>query len=547
MSAGTDRPVRRLFAGGPIHPVAGPDRPQAIAVAGATLLEVGSLADCRDALGRGYQEVDLAGATLVPGFVDAHCHPLMLGQTATWVDVSPARAPDIPALVKLLRQQAALLRPGEPLRAYGYNHRALPERRHPTAADLDRAATDREIYVMNQSGHGGVLNTAGLARHRITASTPDIPGGHLGRDAAGHPDGLVMDAACDLLTGDGGVKLGRHGPNLHLPPAPGEAARWLDDAQGAFLSAGVTSLVDAQVSQRELTAYTAALAKGRLQVRVGMRIISSYLPELLGLGLTGPFGGDLLDVTGVKIYADGTLGGWTAWFPCGYHGEEQTTGLLYHTPHELADIIASAHLAGLPTGTHAQSPDGIGLVVAAIEQVRIRLGHQVRHTVEHCGLPTPELVHRMAHAGIQPVMQPAHHASFGDGVLAAVGEELGQRYNPAGDYAALGLLPALSSDAPVTPPDPLAAIQAAITRTTGAGVPLGGSQLRLDPATALAAHTIAAARAAGKANRVGSLEPGKLADLTILDTDPVAAAPQQLASIQVTQTWIGGTLRYQRT
>ena len=205
MSAGTDRPVRRLFAGGPIHPVAGPDRPQAIAVAGATLLEVGSLADCRDALGRGYQEVDLAGATLVPGFVDAHCHPLMLGQTATWVDVSPARAPDIPALVKLLRQQAALLRPGEPLRAYGYNHRALPERRHPTAADLDRAATDREIYVMNQSGHGGVLNTAGLARHRITASTPDIPGGHLGRDAAGHPDGLVMDAACDLLTGDGGV------------------------------------------------------------------------------------------------------------------------------------------------------------------------------------------------------------------------------------------------------------------------------------------------------------------------------------------------------
>ena len=77
-------------------------------------------------LGRGYQEVDLAGATLVPGFVDAHCHPLMLGQTATWVDVSPARAPDIPALVKLLRQQAALLPPGEPLRAYGYNHRASP-------------------------------------------------------------------------------------------------------------------------------------------------------------------------------------------------------------------------------------------------------------------------------------------------------------------------------------------------------------------------------------------------------------------------------------
>jgi hypothetical protein len=540
------RPARLLFAGGPIRPVAGPDLPEAVAVAGDTLLEIGSLADCRDALGRGGQEVDLAGATLIPGFVDAHCHPLMLGQTSTWVDVSPARAPDIPAMIKLLRQHAALLPPGSPLRAYGYNHRALPERRHPTAADLDQAAADREIYVMNQSGHGGVLNTAGLARCGITTGTPDITGGHIGRHADGRPDGLIMDAACDLLTGADGVKLGHHGPNLHLPPAPGEAARWLDNAQRAFLAAGVTSLVDAQVSRRELTAYTAALAAGRLQVRVGLRVISSYLPELTALGLTRPLGGNLLDVTGVKIYADGTLGGWTAWFPCGYHGEEQTTGLLYHTPHELAGIIASAHLAGLPTGTHAQSPDAIGLVVDAIEQVQARLGRHVRHTVEHCGLPTPELVHRMARAGIQPVMQPAHHASFGDGVLAAVGEELGQRYNPAGDYAALGLLPALSSDAPVTPPDPLAAIQAAITRTTGAGVPLGGSQLRLDPASALAAHTIAAARAAGKASRVGSLEPGKLADLTILDTDPVTAAPQHLGSIQVTQTWIGGTLRYQR-
>jgi predicted amidohydrolase YtcJ len=540
------RPARMLIAGGPIRPVAGPGLPQAVAVTGDTLIEVGSLADCRDALGRGYQEVDLAGATLVPGFVDAHCHPLMLGQTGTWVDVSPARAPDIPALVKLLRQQAAVLPPGEPLRAYGYNHRALPERRHPTAADLDQAATDREIYVMNQSGHGGVLNTAGLTRCRITASTPDIAGGHIGRDASGRPDGLVMDAACDLLTGDNGVKLGRHGPNLHLPPAPGEAARWLDDAQRAFLAAGVTSLVDAQVSQRELTAYTQALAMSRLQVRVGIRVISSYLPELLGLGLTGPFGGDLLDVTGVKIYADGTLGGWTAWFPCGYHGEAETTGLLYHTPQELADIIARAHLAGLPTGTHAQSPGAIGLVVDAIEQVQARLGRQVRHTVEHCGLPTPELVRRMTRAEIQPVMQPAHHASFGDGVLAAVGEQLGQRYNPAGDYAALGMLPALSSDAPVTPPDPLGAIRAAIVRTTGAGTLLGGSQLRLDPAGALAAHTIAAARAAGKAHRVGSLEPGKLADLTVLDADPVTAAPEHLGDIRVTQTWVGGTLRYQR-
>mgnify|MGYP001166140278 CR=1 FL=1 len=267
----------------------------------------------------------------------------MLGQTATWVDVSPARAPDIPALVKLLRQQAAVLPAGEPLRGYGYNHRALPERRHPTAADLDLAATDREIYVMNQSGHGGVLNSAGLARCGITAATPDIPGGHIGRYPGGRPDGLVMDAACDLLTGDGGVKLGPHGPNLHLPPGPGEAARWLADAQRAFLAAGVTSLVDAA-------------------------------------------------------------------------GRDRREDLRGRHPRRLDGLVP----VRLPRG-----------------------GRQHRSAVPHAG------------------RTGRHH------------------------------------------------------------------------------------RAAGTADRVGSLEPGKLADLTVLDGDPADA--EQLASVRVAQTWVGGTLRYQRT
>ena len=124
------------------------------------------------------------------------------------------------------------LPPGVPLRAYGHDYRRIPEFRHPTAADLDQAASDREIYVMNVSGHGGVLNSFGLATHGITAETPDVDGGHIGRGPDGRPDGLVWDAACDLLTGDDGVKIGRHGPNIHLPEPPTRLAEMLRGRRG---------------------------------------------------------------------------------------------------------------------------------------------------------------------------------------------------------------------------------------------------------------------------------------------------------------------------
>ena len=208
--------------------MARPSRVEAVAVRGHRILAVGSVAECRDALGRDHRELDLGGRCLLPGFVDAHCHPLMLAQPSSWVDASVEAAPSIAALVALLRRHAATLPPGLPLRAYGHDYRAIPEFRHPTASDLDGAATDREIYVMNVSGHGGVLNSFGLAVHDINAATPDVDGGRIGRDPDGRPDGLVWDAACDLLTGPDGVKIGRHGPNIHLPEPPARMAHLLD-------------------------------------------------------------------------------------------------------------------------------------------------------------------------------------------------------------------------------------------------------------------------------------------------------------------------------
>ncbi len=521
-----------------------PGRVEAVAVRGDRIVAVGSLAECRAALGNHATEVDLAGRCLMPGFVDAHCHPLMLAQTSEWLDASPEAAPTIEALVELLRARATELPSGVSLMAYGHDYRRIPEFRHPTAADLDRAASDREIYVMNVSGHGGVLNTFGLAAHHITADTPDVDGGHIGRGANGVPDGLVWDAACDLLTGDDGVKVGRHGPNIHLPESPGRLARLLDDAQAMFLRAGVTTVVDAQVTRREMATYLRAQATGGLRLRIEMLVLSSLLDDVLHLGIVERLGSDWCAIAGIKLYADGSLGAGTAWFPEGYPGQPEQRGQLYHEPTEYASLVQRAHAAGLQTATHAQSPDAIGIVLDALAAAQRSTSRtDARHRIEHCGLPTDAQIDRMAQLGVVPVVQPGHHEAYGDGVIRSVGLERGQRYNPIGSFTRAGLHVALSSDAPVSPPQPLRAVRAAVDRRTVAGTVLGGPELRVDVHTALRAHTLDAAYAVHRERAVGSLEVGKLADLVVLSADPLAVDLAALDSIAVQETWVGGVRR----
>lgn len=519
----------------------------AMLIGGGQVLAVGTITDAEAvAADRGLNpvHVDFPQATIVPGFIDPHAHPLMYGQLHTWIDVSPDAATSIPEIIEILRQESAKLPSGMPIRGYGYEQRNLVERRHPTRRELDEVSRDREVYIMNASGHGGVVNTFTFEKFGVTRNTPNPEGGEFFRDSEGELTGELSDAACNILTGLDGVKIGHHGPNFHLGDEAAEHQRQLDIVQSEFLKGGVTAIGDAQVSKREFAAYLGMADRGGLQIRVSMYFLSHLLDAVLGLGLTGPFGNAFLSAAGIKLYADGTLGGWTAYFPDGYLGDPCRTGQLYHSPEEYSELLRRAHDAGLQTATHAQSPIAIKMVVDAIETAMAeRPDTDARHRIEHCGLPDPAEVIRMAQLGIRPVNQTQHYYNWGEGVEQAIGTP-GERFNPLGEFRDAGVPITLSSDAPVAEPRPLEAIQAAVTRITRRGRKLGPDSLRISVEEALRAHTLEGAITLGRDNELGSLAVGKRADFTVLEADLLEVPGDEIATISVLETWVDGVCRY---
>ena len=544
-----------IFAGGPVHTMGLPATVEAVRVDGRRITAAGGLAEVRT-LGDA-DVVDLNGRCLMPGFVDAHTHPLMHGQCTSWADLSAAASVD--EVVKLLREhgrapgaeaRAAIRTPGAEARAairapgagaraairgFGYDQHRLAEDRHPTAADLDRVAADRAVVIMHTSGHGYVANSHALAQAGITAATPTPPGGLIDRDDDGNPLGRVFDSACDLLTGPSGVKIANHGPNFHLPDEPEALDARLDEAQESFLAAGITTVGDCQVTDREMTNYLRARDTGRLRIRVCMYVLSSHVDGLRRLGINSTLGDERLAIAGVKHYADGSLISGTAYLPCGCGA---THGYLYHGDGELEDLLAASSRAGLQTATHAQGPDAIETVLRGLERAP---RPELRHRIEHCGFPTDDQIERMARLGIVPVPQPTQVYRYGDGVRRDH-PELAERMYASGMFRDAGLPVVLSSDAPVTAPDVPMACWSAETRLTSAGHVLG-AEAQVTRREAFEGYTTGGALALRRTD-VGAISPGMLADFAMLNNDPLAVPTDRLPDISVDQTWMNGQLAW---
>lgn len=535
------------FLGGEVHTVDANDRIcEAVLVEDGVVTAAGRTDEVTPRVPRGAEIVDMAGKSLLPGFIDAHCHPTMIGTALAQIDARYPQVASVESLVEAVAHRAAQTPAGQWVRGWGLDHDKFPGEEAPTRWDLDQVSPDHPVWILHVSGHHALVNSRALQLAGIGDDVADPVGGRFVRDAAGRPTGLLLDSAQQVVMASP-VQVGHHGPSTGIYEAPvEELVTAIERAYREFLRAGITSAVDAQVTGRELRAYIEARKQGRLAVRTTCMMLSNHLDDFEHLGLCGPLGDDRLALGPMKLYSDGALSGSTAVFTDPYQHEEGFHGVSYWAPEELTDLVGRAHRLGLQVGIHAQGDAGIRTAVDAIERALDELPRDDhRHRIEHFGAPAPAEIERVARLEIIPVSNPRFVYEVGDTFWDNLGEERARHTYPLGSELRAGARVVFGSDTPVSSFEPLGIIWAAMTRRT-----LGGREMiaedRLSFEQALRACTIDAAFSIRQESSRGSIEPGKLADLVVVDGPLSGASPDDVRRREVAMTVVGGEIAWRR-
>ena len=507
-----------------------PERPRvsAVTVAGDRFVATGSDSEMRSLLAPGGREVDLLGATVVPGFIDAHIHFLSYGLSLQEIDLSGASTLDS-ALEKVGRR-AADTEPGQWLMGRGWDQSVWAGGAFPSAAQLDTVAGAHPVYLARKCGHAAWVNSLALEQVGITAHTEDPEGGEIVRDEEGKPTGILLEKAMELAF-----------PCM-AEPADGEAVAAVRHAQEVVNRMGIVG-VHTKEAAASLRAFQQLRAEGDLTLRTVAQIPVAELDSAIRLGLRTGLGDEFVRIGGVKVFSDGALGPRTAWMLAPYDGEPDNTGIVVTGAEEMADIIAKATNAGLAVVTHAIGDRANRMLLDAREESRrAGRGLNLRHRIEHAQVLHPEDIDRFAQLDVIASVQPIHATQ--DMLLAD--RYWGARGRYAYAFRSLrdsGAKLAFGSDAPVETPDVIQGIHAAVTRMRADGSPGGDGwypEERLTVEEAVWAYTGGAAYSGGTESSQGSITPGKLADLVVLSQDIFTIHPMAILETDVEATLFGG-------
>ncbi len=476
---------------------------------------------------------DFSNVTLLPGMIDAHGHLYGLGVALDVVNLVDTRSFD--EVAQRIADRAKSAAASEWILGRGWDQNDWPETEFPTAAALDRFVSDHPVWMKRIDGHAGLANSAALRLAGITRDTPDPEGGRILRDSAGNPSGVFIDEAMALV-------------ETHIPTVSFETRkRRVLRAAGAIAANGLTGMHDTGAEGDTIRAVRELIDEGRFPIRVQIMIgdDAKLIDEWFARGPLIGYG-NRLTVRSVKLYGDGALGSRGAAMLAPYSDDPQNTGLLIARPEHIEDIARRGSQAGFQINTHAIGDRGVRTAIDAYERAGIRPDQRFR--IEHFQIAALDDITRAARLGIIASVQPTHATSDMPWAERRVGAErirgayAWRRILDAGGRLALG------SDFPVESVSPFRGLYSAVTRQDSQGNPPGGwhPDQRLTLAEAIRGFTIDAAWAGFDEATLGTIEPGKFADFTVVDGDFMKGAPATLHNTQARATIVDGVVVWSR-
>jgi predicted amidohydrolase YtcJ len=525
---------------------------QAVAIAGGRIVAVGSTAEVSSRRGSATQVIELGGRAVTPGLIDTHVHFTEVDALFN-VDLSDQSITRMDDVLARVAAQVAKTKPGEWIRGRGWDEGKLAERRHITAADLDKVAPKNPVWLTNTTGHYGVGNTYAMKIGEVRKGTPDPPAGTIVRDAAGEPTGVLLESAQSLIT--------RHVPPMTREQQKAGLVKIIQD----FNAEGMTGAKDPGISELKWALYNELLKEGSLDVRVfalwsGPRRLDQAAAVQARVNANprppASLGDGRLLSGGVKMYMDGSGGARTAWMYEDWNRnltevDAGNVGYPATPPDEYRRMATDFHNAGVHVSTHAIGDRAIDWVVDTYAQaLAAKPTRGLRHGIIHANTPTDHAIDVMAR------LQREHDAGFpeasasfmwwiGDNYAGNFGPARNARMKPFQTWLKKGVRWGGGSDFSVTPFAARYGLWASVARETLNGTfgrtPFGTDEA-VDVRTALKSYTIWAAHTMFLDDRVGSIEVGKDADLAVWDRDPYTVPAAAVREMKAELTLLAGRI-----
>ena len=509
----------------------------AVAVLGNRIVAIGSTPEIRALAGAKTRVVDAGAKVVLPGFNDSHVHFLMGGYSIANVDLRDAKSPE--EMARRLAEYAKKIPKGQWILGGDWDHEKWPGAPLPTRAMIDAATPEHPVFVNRLDGHMALANTLALKLAGVTKETKDPPGGLIVHDAAtGEPTGVLKDGAEDLMD--------RVIPEKSFAEKHTAARAATEHAA----KVGVTSVTDMSAGE-DVGLYQYMLERGEMKTRMyAIRSIVSW--EVLGkTGVHGAFGSDMLRIGGLKGFADGSLGSSTALFFEPYSDTPNTRGLLFDQmlPEGIMlKRVEAADQAGLQVMIHAIGDEANFRILEIYRQTAEKnTPRDRRFRIEHAQHLRPGEIARFGKQKVIASMQPYHAADDGRWCDKRIGPERSKGTYAFRTLLDTGAVLAFGSDWTVAPLNPMDGLKAAVTRQTLDGKHPNGwmpeQKITLDEA--IHAYTVGSAYAEFAEKVKGTITPGKLADLVMLDRDIYASDPADIDKARVVLTIMDGRVVYE--